>query len=278
MHRTFPAGLLALVASFAAPSAQQGRGAPVPKQLVPVTASSVAATPDAYIGQYVTLIAPVDRRFSSTAFSVDQDRTRSTGRDVLILAPALSAPVDVDAYVTVIGEVVRFDFEELASRAPDYLIGLPSDVVESYRGRPAVLATSVINAGLIDLAKRLPPRMTVEEEAYSKVMKQVGPAFASLRQAVAASDAEGATTHTGVLKQAFADTEAFWKTRGAADALAWAKDARKQVDIIQRGAAGAQWEDVKTAAAALGQICQSCHAAYRERFDDGSYRIKSGTK
>jgi len=246
--------------------------------LVPATASSIAATPEAYIGQYVTLIAPVDRRFSSTAFSVDQDRTQSTGRDVLILAPALNAPVDVDAYVTVIGEVVRFDFEELAQRAPDYLIDLPAGVAQSYRGRPAVLATSVINAGMIDLAKRLPPRMTVEEEAYSKVMKQVGPAFASLRQAVTASDAEGAKTHTAVLTQTFAATEAFWKSRGTADAVRWAQDARTQVELIQRGSEGALWDDAKTATAALGQRCQSCHTAYRERFDDGTYRIKSGTR
>jgi len=31
-------------------------------------------------------------------------------------------------------------------------------------------------------------------------------------------------------------------------------------------------------AGTLGQSCQSCHAAYRERFDDGSYRIKEPPK
>ena len=272
------AALFVLIAPGSAPRAQQSQGAPVPKPLVPVTASSVAATPETFVGQYVTLIGPVDRRLSSSAFSVDQDRTRSTGLDVLILAPMLSAPVEVDAYITVIGEVVRFDFEALARRAPDYLIDLPADVVASYRGRPAVLATSVITAGMIDLTKRLPPRMTVEEEAYARIMKQVGPAFASLRQAVAGSDAEGTKSHSTTLKQAFGDTEAFWKTRGTTQAVAWAQDARKQVDIIQHAAAAGQWEEVTTAAAALGQSCQSCHAAYRERFDNGSYRIKAGTK
>ena len=287
MLRILPAGLLLLAASIAAPGAPPAadrespggqRGAPTPKALVPVTASSVAAAPDAYVGQYVTLIAPVDRRFSATAFSVDQDRTKSTGQDVLILAPALSAPVDVDVYITVIGEVVRFDFEELVWRAPDYVIDLPADVVDRYRGRPAILASSVINARMIDLAKRLLPPLTAEEQAYSTVMKQVGPAFASLRQAVTASDAEATTTHTTVLREAFAKTEAFWKARGTTDALEWAQDARRQLDIIQRGAAGTQWEAVAPAAAALGQSCQSCHAAYRERFDDGSYRIKPGTR
>ena len=56
---------------------------------MPVAASSVAANPDPYVGE----IRDDDRRastnLSKTSFSVDQDKTKSTGKEVLVLAPTL---------------------------------------------------------------------------------------------------------------------------------------------------------------------------------------------
>jgi cytochrome c556 len=210
------------------------------------------------------------------AFSIDQDRTKRTGKDVLILAPRLNSAVEVDTYVTVLGEVVRFDPDEIARKTKDYKVDLNAEALERYRGRPAVLATAVLNAAMVDLAKRLPPPMTPQEEAYDKIMKRVGPSFAALRQAMGDSSMEKSRKETDVLKQAFGEAEAFWKTRARTDAVQWARDARKQVDAIERAAAIGKWDDVKTSIGALGQACQSCHGAYRERFDDGTFRIKSG--
>jgi len=276
-----PAAAVAmLVASFAAPRAQQG-AAPPAKPLVPVATSTIAANPDAYYGESVTMTAAVQQILSRTAFTVAQrtvgqaaNKAAGAGKDVLVVAPTLQRPVDLNAYVTVFGEVVPFDPAEIAHKTKDYKLDLAPDVAEAYRGRPAVVATAVINAAMVDLAKRLPPPMNAEEEAFSKVMKKVGPAFAALRTGLDGSNGEAATTNVGVLKQAFAETEAFWKARGRADAAAWAQDARKQVDSIEHGVAAGNWDAAKTSAGALGQACQSCHGTYRERFDDGSYRIK----
>jgi cytochrome c556 len=229
------------------------------------------------------MTAAVEQILSRSAFTVDQrtvpgSKPKRTGQEVLVLAPTLQSAVDLNAYVTVFGEVVRFDPAEITRKAKDYKLDLAPDVVEKYRGRPAVLATAVINAAMVDLAKRLPPPLNAEEETYSKMMKRVGPAFAALRTAVTASSAETTAQNAAVLKQAFTETEAFWKTKGKADALKWAQDARKEVESIEHGAAAGTWDPVKASAATLGQACQTCHAAYRERFDDGSYRIKMGTK
>jgi cytochrome c556 len=207
---------------------------------------------------------------------VDQGKLKSPG-DVLVLAPRLNSPVDPSTYVTVVGEVVRFDPDEIARKSKDYAVDLSPELVQKYRGHPAILATAVINAKMIDLAKRLPPPMSAEEQAFDNVMKKVGPAFAALRQADAAT-ADATKENTAILKQAFAETETFWKTRGRADAVQWAQDARKQVAAVEQAAAAGKWDDVKTAAGTLGQACQSCHAAYRERFDDGSFRIKEPPK
>src|SRR5438132_409197 len=79
------------------------------------------------------------------------------------------------------------------------------DVIAKYTGRPAMIATSVITEKFVDLAKRLPPPMTADEEALSKVMKQLPPAVAALRTAVDGSKTEDANKNAAVLKQGFAD-------------------------------------------------------------------------
>jgi cytochrome c556 len=279
-------------ASFAAVRAQQPTASPTPapspaatpapKPLVPAAANSVATNPDAYYGENVTVTAAVQQVLSPLAFSVAQrtagQTQAATTKDVLVIAPSLNNKVDPNSYVTVLGEVVKFDPAEIAKKAKDYKLDLPPDVVEKYRGKPVVVATSVLNSAMVDLAKRLPPPMTAEEENYSKMMKRVGPAFAALRTATDASNAAAAAENTTVLKQAFTDTEAFWKARKKDDAAGWALDARKQVETIAASASTGKWDAAKAAAGTLGQACQTCHGAYRERLDDGSYRIKAGSR
>jgi cytochrome c556 len=186
--------------------------------------------------------------------------------------------VDPNTYITVLGEVLKFDPMEIARRTPDYTLDLSADAQARFMGHPAVLATAVINAAGVDVARRLPPPMTAEEEALSKVMKRIGPSFNTFRQAIQEPNVATAREQIGILKQGFTDAEAFWKKRGTANAVQWTADARKLIDQLDRGVSAAQWDDVKTTATSLGQTCQSCHGTYRERFDDGSYRIKAGAK
>jgi cytochrome c556 len=255
---------------------QQGTPAPLPKPLTPVAASTLLAHPEAYYGQHVTLTAAVDQILTPTAFAVEQGKASPSGKDLLVLTPVLHGRVEQNAYVTVIGEVVAFDPDEIAKKTPNVKIDLTPDAVAIYRGGPAVIATGVINTAFVDLTKRLPPPMTAEEESFSKVMKKVGPAFAALRGAMDGSKPEVVSENASTLKSAFTETEAFWKSKGRPDATQWAQGARKQAETIEKAAAAGKWEDVKTSAGNLGQACQTCHTAYRERFDDGSFRIKVG--
>jgi cytochrome c556 len=260
------------------PPAQQQPPAPQPKPLVPVATNTVNANPDTYYGQGVTITASVEQILSKSAFSVDQRRVAgapapSKPTDVLVLVPTLQSPVDPKSYVTVMGELVKFDPSEVAKKVKDYKIDLPPDVLAKYTGRPALIATSVITEKFVDLAKRLPPPMTADEEALSKVMKQLPPALAALRTGIDGSNAESATKNAAVLKQGFADTEAFWKPKKA-EPTQWAHDARVKVEGMQASIAAGKWEEAKTTAGTLQQACGTCHNAYRERFDDGSFRIK----
>jgi len=276
-HPLKPAALAFLVGSFAALHAQQPAPvpAPAPKPLVPVAASTLATDPTPFIGQTVTLMAAVEQRISPAAFTVDQDRTRSMGQEVLILTRGLHGAIAPDTYVTVIGEVVPFDAAEIGRRSPDFLLDLSADASGRFGGRAVVLASAVIDSSMTDLTKKLPPPMTRDEETYDKVMKRVGPAFTALRQAVTSSNLETIRNNIVILKQSFADAEVFWKTRGKRDATGWAQDARKHLESLHRAAEAEKWDDVTSSATALGQTCQSCHGVYRERQDDGSYRIKA---
>ena len=240
---------------------------------MPVAASSVAANPDRFAGTVVSMTAAVVQRFGSTVFSVSQARTStSTGKDILIVAPLLTAPVQPGAYVTVIGEVVKYDAAAVAARMKD--AAPPPDVAAKYTGRPVVLASSVINESMTDLAKRPPPPMTPGELELNKAMKQVGPAFTALRQAVTASNTTDARDQAAEMSKGFTGAASFWKTQPHADAIQWTDDARKLADEISALAAKPDLDGLKTEVPKLQQICSNCHNQYRTRLDDGSYRYK----
>lgn len=249
--------------------------APAQKPLVPVVASTLAAKPEAFVGENVTMMAIVDQTLSPTAFSVDQDKTKSADKVVLVLAPRLNEPVELNTYVTVIGEVVAFDPSD--AKVKDRLAGFAPEALAAYTGKPAIVATSVINNAMNDVARRLPPKMTAEEEAFQKVMRTVGAANGAFRGIIEKSDADGAKQQSAALKTAFVATEAFFKPHGKADAIGWAQDARKAAEGIELAASAGKWDEVKATAGSLGKMCQTCHTAYRERYDDGSFRAKLGS-
>ena len=276
--------LLLLPVVFAA-SGQTPTPAPAPtpqKPVVPVAASTVAANLDRFAGTTVSLTAAVAQRYGATVFSVTQ--TRSTARastapragaaaqDVLIVAPLLTSPVQPGSYVTVIGEVVRFDAAMVAARMKD---AAPSpEIAAKYAGKPAVLATSVINTSMTDLAKKLPPPMTPAEIELNKAMKQIGPAFTALRQAVTAANTSDARDQATTRATGFTAAAAFWRTQTHPEATDWTEDARKLADEIAMLAAKPDVDGLKASVPKLQQVCSNCHNQYRVRLDDGSYRYK----
>jgi hypothetical protein len=255
-------------------AAPQG-GPPPPRPILPAAASSIAAKPDAYYGQVVSIYAPVEATLTPTAFAVDQDRTKSTGQDVVVIAPRLHEPVQLNAYVTIIGEVVHADAGEIAKKARPGTPPVPPDVLARYQGKPVILANSVINGSFTDIARFIPPPMTPDEEILDKAMKSVGAANGALRKAVDAANAELVKTNTTILAKAFADTETFWKGRKNLEAVKIAQTARAAVAAIETAAGMGNWNEAKAQNTTLGQQCQSCHV-FRERGEDGSFFVKRG--
>ena len=258
----------------AGPGRPAAPGAPAPRAAVPAAASSIAAKPEAFYGQYVTVYATVEKSLAPLAFTLDQDKTKSTGKEVIVLAPRLHEPVEPNTYVTVIGEVVKPDPGEIAKVAKNMAGSVPADVLAANADKAVILATAVITASLNDLAKFIPPPMTPEEAVLDKAMKAVGAANGALRKGVDASNAELVKTNTAVLAKSFAETEEFWKKRGVAEAVKVAQTARAAVEGIEKAALAGNWNDAKTHNTTLGQQCTTCHGAYRERLEDGSFAVK----
>ena len=210
--------LAAFVTAFTATTAGQAPPAAntPPKPLVPVAASSVAANPDPYVGEYVTMTGAVEANLTKTSFSVDQDKTKATGKEVLVLAPTLQKQADQNGYVTVIGQLIKFDEKEVAAKLKDYKIDLSPADIAKFKGKPVVLATAVINTAGIDIAKKPIPPMTADDLALQKIMTKLPPAQAAVRKSLDSKDTAGAKEQATLLKDSFTQIEAFFKTKNNA--------------------------------------------------------------
>ena len=245
------------------------------KAIVPVAASSVAAKPDQWLGEYVAMTGIVEASLGQMAFTVDQDKTKAAP-EVLVLSHRMSDPVVPNTYVTVIGLLMKYDPADVAAKSKAHAHDLGANAAK-YEGKPVVLATSVVNDKMLDLARFIPPPMTPDEEALQKAMRGVPGASGEMRKGADGSNVELATKNIATLAAAFTETETFMKKRGKLDAVKWAADARANVLAVEKAAKAGAWDDAKKAAAAVGGACGTCHTPYRERLEDGSFRFKAGS-
>ena len=119
-------------------------------------------------------------------------------------------------------------------------------------------------------------RAQSKEVDLDATMKKVQPAFGAVRKSIEAMDAKMASENATILKTAFGDAAKFFEAKGKHDAHGWAMDAQKVADTIATAAAASKWDEAKASAGNLGKTCQTCHTAYREKAEDGTYRMKPG--
>lgn len=246
----------------------------VSANLVPVTAASLLQHPETYLNQSVSIYATVEQLLSATAFSLDQDARKPSMTDLLVIAPTLTAAPKAGSYMTVVGVVLKFDPAEIQKRSKGYNLDLPPNVQERYRGKVMVLASAVVDPAMVDLAKVLPKPMTPEEVALSGIMKQFTPLVGELRKGADASDKAIVTTQAQTLGKLFGETRKIFETAKLDDAVAWATEGTAAMAAAEKAAAAGQFADVTAAATKLQGLCQQCHAARRERLEDGTYRIR----
>ena len=259
--------------------AQRRRGADNSTFGAPVATNTIVDAPDQYFGKLVTITAGVERMISKTTFLMDQQKAagpndvKAIGKAILVIAPYLTSSLDQKKHFLVRGQVLKLEPSALARVAPDYVLDLPDDLGAKYMGQPVLVASSVLNSTYVELARKPIPPPTGADVALTAAMKTISPAFNALRTAAQESKADEVKTNLAAIASAFAQAETLLGDLRHA-AAAQARDARAQVASIETALAAGNWDAVKSSAAALNQACQSCHAAHRERQDDGTFRIK----
>jgi len=266
-------------------SAQRGRrgGGGNANAGLPLATNTILRNPDVYYGKQITLSAGVDHMLSKTAFVVDQwkmtapNEVMPVGKPILVVAPYLTSALTQRNYLLMRGELIKFDTTALARVSAEYKIDLGPELWTKYQGQPMLLALTVINGTYTELAKKpiLPP--TANELALSDEMKIISSAFSSLKAAADNAQPDGVATNGTKLLPAFAKVETIWDAVGASSAGQWARDAQEYVESIQHDAASGNWDRAKFTTNKLNQVCGTCHATFRDRADDGTFRMKAGT-
>jgi cytochrome c556 len=272
-----------LIVMVAAPGAQRRRGGPDPNAGLPIATNTIVENPDAYYGKRVTISAGVEQILSKTAFVIDQRKAvgakevTAIGKPILVIAPYLSGPLDRTHYVLIRGEIMKLDQAAITRLAADYTLDRVFEIAAKYQGQPVLVATSVRNSMYAEVGAKPPPPLTAEEVSLGAAMKTIGPAIAALRTAVQDSKADAVSQSAAKLKPAFTQTETIWDDLGQSSAAEWAREALAHSASIERAAAAGNWDVVKSSAGALNKLCQNCHGIYRERLEDGTFRIKAGS-
>jgi hypothetical protein len=120
--------------------------------------------------------------------------------------------------------------------------------------------------------------MTAEEKALQPIMQRNQGAIGAARSAANEADMPTVRQNALILKQSFTEIENIFKNRNMAEPMKLAANARAKAQQLESTVATGKWEDVKAATAAVQQSCQACHSVYRERFDDGSFRMRIASK
>src|SRR5215467_7138148 len=97
--------------------------------------------------------------------------------------------------------------------------------------------------------------LSAQNRPYDQVMKEVAPAYASLKTHLDSQAFASAAEDAAKLDRLFKETENFWTPFKTKDALDFAKSAQ-------------------TASAAIRKSCKNCHDSHHESMPDKSFKIK----
>lgn len=121
-----------------------------PASLVPVSIAMLRRTPDAYEGRPVSLLGYVGQEYSQTAFSIGSGKGSEDSRVLVLVPRGLSRPLSPNVPLSIVGQVTRFTSPDAAG-LPPVVRGLSPDLVARYARTPVVVATAVLDGGLVDL-------------------------------------------------------------------------------------------------------------------------------
>ena len=115
------------------------------------------------------------------------------------------------------------------------------------------------------------------EAHLDATMTTLGPNVAGVRAALAAGDYSTAKERAIRSREQLATTITFWRDRDRDDAVGWLRTALERLDALDTALSV---ESVDAAAVVaigdeISEVCNACHAVYREPDGDGGYRVKA---
>lgn len=120
----------------------------------------------------------------------------------------------------------------------------------------------------------LPAADAADEKVFVKHMKQVGKANKDFKTNLEARNAAAIEKDATATAESYAVMAAFFKAHKTDDAVKWSDDSTEAARATAAAAKARDWEKVKSSWGAVGKNCKACHDKYREKLEDGGYKIK----
>lgn len=114
----------------------------------------------------------------------------------------------------------------------------------------------------------------MSETDYDAAMKVVRTSFTDLKKHLDAKAGTEAAAEAAKLLDIFKKAEGFWAAQKVQPAIDFSKAAQAAAASAEKAAKGGDFSGALEAHKTLQAACQSCHTQYREKAEDGSYRIK----
>ena len=130
------------------------------------------------------------------------------------------------------------------------------------------LALSIISLPAVRAADAL------DEKGFQKHMKAVGKASKEFKGNFEVKNAAAVEKDGAAVAESYKAMAGFFKARKNDDAVKWADDSAAGAAGAAAAAKAGDWDKVKSQWGAVGKNCKACHDKYREKLDDGSYKIK----
>ena len=111
------------------------------------------------------------------------------------------------------------------------------------------------------------------ESDYQAWMKSNAANMGSMNKNIAAKNGEGAAADAQKIEATFKEVEAFWKARGAEDAVQFSMKAQTAAAAVAKDASAGNFDQAAADVKMLQANCGGCHMAHREG-SQGAFKIK----
>jgi len=114
----------------------------------------------------------------------------------------------------------------------------------------------------------------MDEKQFQKLMKEVGNVAKQFKDHSAAKNAAVVAKDSARTAEIYKQMAAFWKARMTDEAAKLSEQSAAAAGATAMAAKAGDWNKVKSSWGVVVQNCKSCHEKFREKLDDGSYKIK----